>query len=80
MNEEKIIKKLFEHDDRFEVLEKKIDDGFSKTTETLESMVTIVKRLDQERIFTAEWIRRIETQVETNKTEVIKIKQLLKVD
>ena len=60
MNEEKIIKKLFEHDDRFEFLKKNIDGGFSKITETLEDITTIVKRLDQERIFTAERIKRIE--------------------
>lgn len=79
MNEEKIIKKLFEHDDRFEKLEKEIGDFRRETLDGQEQMITILKRLDQERIFTAEWIRRIEADVETNKMEVIKIKQLLKV-
>lgn len=80
MNEEKIIKKLFEHDDEFVEVNKKIDDFRRETLNGQEQMMTILKRLDQERIFTAEWIRRIEADVEANKTEVIKIKQLLKVD
>lgn len=53
MNEEKIIKKLFEHDDRFEGLEKEIGDFKRETLDGQEQMITILKRLDQERIFTA---------------------------
>ncbi len=79
MNEEKIIKKLFEHDDEFVAVNKKIDDFRRETLNGQEQMITILKRLDQERIFTAEWIRRIETDVEVNKEEIIKMKQLLKV-
>lgn len=79
MNEEKIIKKLFEHDDEFGKLGKKIDSEFSKMTETLEDIATIIKRLDQERIFTAQWVKRIEEQVETSVLEIAKIKQVLKI-
>ncbi|MDP3900721.1 MAG: hypothetical protein Q8Q23_06660 [bacterium] len=39
---------------------------------TLEDIVTIVKRLDQERIFTLEWVKRIEADVN-------KIKLVLKI-
>lgn len=79
MNEEKIIKKLFEHDDEFKTVKKEMADFKRETLAGQEQMITILKRLDQERIFTAEWIRRIEAEVENNKAEVVKIKQLLKV-
>ena len=40
-------------------------------------IITILERLDQERIFTAEWIRRVEADVEKNKREIEKIKKKL---
>ena len=39
-----------------------------------EKMITILTRLDQERIFTTEWIKRIETDVDKNKKEIEGIK------
>ena len=81
MNEDKIIQKLLEHDERFD----KIDEEMVKKTDirevmnTLEEVATIVKRLDQERIFTTEWIKRIEEKVEQDSLEIVKIKQVLKI-
>lgn len=72
MNEEKILDKLIEHGERLEKIEDRLetmptkDELFSK----LDSMVTILQRLDQERVFTTEWIRRIETDVEKIKREL----------
>ena len=39
-----------------------------------DEMMTILTRLDQERIFTTEWIRRIEGDVKKNKGEIEMIK------
>jgi uncharacterized protein YjgD (DUF1641 family) len=39
-----------------------------------EKMMTILTRLDQERVFTIEWIKRIEKAVEKNKNEIERIK------
>jgi translation initiation factor 2 alpha subunit (eIF-2alpha) len=67
---ERITEKLLEHDDKFEQLGNKIDDKFVKVYDTLENITTIVKRLDQERIFTAEWVKRIEDRVEQTEKNV----------
>ena len=53
MNEDKIIQKLFEHDKRFDIVMEQMtalkDEVLTRQDETL----TILRRLDQERIFTA---------------------------
>ena len=79
MGEEKIIKKIFELEDQISSLSNNISNRFKENTEANEKMTTILKRLDQERIFTAEWVRRIEGQVEKNKAEIIKMKRSLKI-
>ncbi|OGY41764.1 MAG: hypothetical protein A2Y82_02710 [Candidatus Buchananbacteria bacterium RBG_13_36_9] len=79
MPEDKIIQKLLEHDDRFEKLEGKMDENFRKVNDTLESIVTIVQRLDQERIFTAEWVKRIEKEVEDHTKEIKDMKLKLNI-
>ncbi|OIP23050.1 hypothetical protein COX95_00820 [bacterium CG_4_10_14_0_2_um_filter_33_32] len=79
MSDEKIIQKLIEHDERFEAIENKMDKGFENITNRLEEIVGIIRRLDQERIFTKEWVRRIEEKVEDQQKEISKIKQVLKI-
>jgi chromosome segregation ATPase len=88
MADDKIIKKLSEHDDRFRKVDErfdKIDERFDKIDERLDNfrqeflhgqdqMMTILKRLDEERIFTLEWVKRIESKVETQKQELEKQK------
>ena len=39
-----------------------------------DKMMTILQRLDQERVFTVQWIERIETDVDRNKNEIKGIK------
>ena len=80
-NEEKIIKKLIEHDGRFDGLVTKTEfQGFKEEVlNGQEKMITILKRLDEERVFTTEWVRRIEKEVEKQKEEIKKIKFRLKV-
>ena len=71
--------KLLEHDEQFSKIREEMAEGFRKVTNTLEGIVTIVQRLDQERIFTVQWVRRIEDEVRQNSMEIIKMKQVLKI-
>ncbi|MFH0987977.1 MAG: hypothetical protein V1763_01230 [Parcubacteria group bacterium] len=85
-NEEKVIKKLEEHDQRFERLELKFIEHDAVLAQkpdksdlaelkneilgVLDGMNVILKGLDQERVFTAEWIRRVEQDLSDTKTRV----------
>ncbi len=77
--EDKIIKKLIEHDERFDEIEEKMMTEFGKVNKTLDGIVNIVERLDQERIFTNKWIKRIEAEVVQHSKDIKKIKQKLKI-
>lgn len=79
MNEDKVIEKLLDHDKKFNHLEKKISDFKQETLKNQEEMITILKRLDQERIFTTRWIKRIEKEVEEHEQEITKLKQSLNI-
>lgn len=81
MEKDEIIKKLIEHDEQLD----RIADRLSVTA-TIEDVanrhdeaMTILKRLDQERIFTSEWVKRIEKEVEQHSKEIFRIKQQLKI-
>ena len=81
MEENKIINKLLEMDDRLQNIETSMltkEDG-RKITETLDHIVKMVGRLDQERIFTTEWVKRIERESESQRQEIFKIKQALNI-
>lgn len=59
-------------DDRLQNIETSIltkEDG-RKITETLDHIVKMVGRLDQERIFTTEWVKRIEREAEDQRQEI----------
>jgi len=84
---EAIIGKLVEHDEKLDnmVPRDEFHEFKAETTRRLEEIITIIKRLDQERVFLAEWIKRIEDrvaraekQVEDQKEEILKMKLLLK--
>lgn len=93
--EDKIIKKLENHDKRLDRISKKLlehDDSLREIKETmatksdinrvmnsLDEVLTITRRLDQERIFTQEWIRRIEKEVSDHTKELTKVKRTLKI-
>ncbi len=74
MSEDKIIQKLVEIDERLKGIDGKIEKMVTKDEFLIahEETVTFLKKLDQERVFTVEWIRRIET-------DVIRIKEVLKI-
>ena len=44
-----------------------VADRMNEMTTRMDEVVTILKRLDEKRIFTIEWVRRIETDVERMK-------------
>jgi len=81
MEENKIINKLLEIDDRLQNIEASTftkEDG-RKVTETLDHLVKMVGRLDQERTFTTEWVKRIERDAENHRQEISQIKQVLNI-
>lgn len=81
MSEEKIIQKLLEHDERFDslVTKNEFHEFKDQILTGLDQAMTILKRLDQERIFTIEWVKRIEKEVKEHSSEIKHIKQVLKI-
>lgn len=81
MDESKIIQKLIEHDQRFDqmVTKEEFKNFRNEVLVAQDEMITILRRLDQERIFTTEWVRRIEGEVEKHRQEIGKIKEILKI-
>jgi archaellum component FlaC len=80
MAEDIVLKKLEEHDKRFDKLGNDFG-GFRREMLTAQDkMMEILERLDQERIFTAAWVARIEKEVEENAKEIARIKTALKLN
>ena len=102
MDEDKVIKKLEEHDGQFDRVFKKLiehDDKFDKMLTKQEfvdfkeahfrgqdKMMVILERLDQERVFTNEAIKRLQVGLEEQKkktaeydVEFAKIKKQLQI-
>ncbi len=65
MNEEKVLSKLIEHDERFEHIEQNMatKSEMAALTHSMDKAMVILQRLDQERLFTNERIKRIEKAV-----------------
>ena len=88
MNEDKVIQKLVEHDERLDRIEKNMvtKDDYKKHTELLESIVTIVKKTQEDHSFSIEWVKRLQSQVDhqeqgsrKHEDEIHKIKMQLKI-
>ncbi|MBX4204970.1 MAG: hypothetical protein KW788_02130 [Candidatus Doudnabacteria bacterium] len=79
MDEDKAIKKLIDHDSHFDKIENRLDEMVTKSefNTRLDEMMVILKRLDQERVFTTEWIKRIESEVEQHTKDLGKLKEHL---
>lgn len=76
MNEDKIIKKLLEHDEELKNIRENMltrEDG-RKLFDTLEDIATRVKRIDEDRILSYQWIKRIEEKVDLHDEMLNKIK------
>lgn len=94
-NEEKIIKKLdsieertrgqteklLEHDEQFEKIAARLDSMVTRKEylKGYDEMITILRRFDQERIFTTEWVKRIEREVQQHQQEITNMKKVLKI-
>jgi len=76
---DKIIEKLLEHDERFEKIEEKIDKKHNEVLTHLDEIMVIVQRLDQERLFTFEIVKRLQDNVERQDKELQKVKKILKI-
>lgn len=76
---DKIIEKLLEHDERFEKIEEKIDKKHEEVMGVLDNVMVIISRLDQERIFTFEIVKRIQKDIERQDKELQKVKKILKI-
>lgn len=74
----KIVEKLIEHDEQFVQVRSEMGQFRDEVNQRLDDIIVILKRLDQERIFTTEWIKRIEGKVEKHDTDIKKIKQNFK--
>jgi chromosome segregation ATPase len=69
---EKISVKLIEHDELLKPLcedVKTLKTDIKNIANNQEQMITILKRLDEDRIFTHEWVRRLEKDVEDTKAK-----------
>ena len=81
MDEDKVINKLIEHDEKLQHIgsDMATKDDMRNVLDTLDDIATIAKRIDQERIFTTEWVRRIQDEVEQHQTEITKLKEALNI-
>lgn len=81
MNEDKVIQKLVEHDDRLERIENAMmtkADG-QKIMQTLDEVVIIVKKIREDHVFALEWLKRLQDKVDSQDEEIRKIKMQLKI-
>lgn len=79
MSEDKIIAKLMEHDEKFEEVDFKLTKFREEFLSGQDAAMTILKRLDEERVFTHKWVRDIEDKVEENTAEIKKLKLQLNI-
>ena len=75
----KLLKEDFVIKKEFQVSQKEVNKRFDEIMTTLDKQTVILQRLDQERIFTLEFIRRVEKQVERNSKAIKLIKTKLKI-
>lgn len=61
---ETITKKLLEHDEQFVQVRSEMGQFRNEANQRFDEIMVVLNRLDQERIFTTEWIKRIDKRVE----------------
>lgn len=57
----------------------KLNSTHNETLNILDEIVTTVRRMDQKRIFTFEYIKRLETDTNKNSREIERIKDVMKI-
>ena len=79
MNEEKIVKKLIEHDEKFEKIDANMVSFRDEMNTRFDQILVIVQRLDQERLFTFEIVKRMQNDLEAQQKDMKRVKQILKI-
>jgi hypothetical protein len=80
---DEVDKRFDEVDKRFDKVDKRfavVNERFDELLRGQDEMIGIFTRVDEERVATTGWIRRVEGDVETNKSEIKKIKTKLAMD
>lgn len=69
------------HEERYEKIEEKFEQMVTKDElyNRLDNMLGILNRLGHERIFTTEWVKRLENEVNCHSQEIAQIKESLHV-
>lgn len=81
MNENKIIQKLIEHDEAL----REIKENMATKADirdigvTLDKVMAILKKLDEERMSTVQWVQRVEDVVKGHSTAIKQIQEKLNV-
>lgn len=72
MKEDVILNKLGEHDQRFDTLVTKTEfnDFKDRVLSTQDNIITILRRLDEERVFSTKWVEQMETEIQKIKTHL----------
>jgi len=78
-NEEKIIKKLLEHDDKFEEIHQEIKSAKDELMDKMDQALTIMQRSETERISNTYRMDRMQSEIDENKLAIKKVKKVLKV-
>lgn len=79
MDEDKIITKLLEHDERLERIEENMftKEDSRKMMELLEGIATVCKNIQEDHVFAIEWIKRLQTKIDQQENEIHAIKARL---
>ena len=78
--EEQIFKQLATKADLEELVTKEEFDGFkNENFSRLDEIMVVLRRVDQERVFTFEHIKRLESDIDKNRHEIDRIKAVLKI-
>lgn len=77
--QDRIIKKLLDHDEQFNLIRKEMKEMKGDILTVLDQILVIVKRVDQERVFTFAAVQRIQSELEHQQKEIKKIKQVLNI-
>lgn len=69
---DRIITKLIEHDEKFEhmVTKKEFSEFQEKVMTQFDEQLVILKRLDEERYATIEWLKRLDQEVEDHRKKI----------
>ena len=79
MDENKIVKKLLEHDDQFDQVIDEIHSSKMEILSGLDKILTKIQTLDHERIANYAALERLESRINIHDKDIVKLKRSLKV-